>query len=167
VICLYCESPLPNDQPQTCSCEIEHRDRPPIAGINHVSQLLCALDDYRSGELEMEDLEAVLEVFAGLHEAFEQKWRANGEALAVRLSPTLRDRFQESLSGIDKALDEGSRALEILHHLEGEEGLDEAEAALISYFQNACGYAARALDDHDTLKSETQSSGAFFNLRSS
>lgn len=167
MICLYCEAPLPHDRPHTCACEIEHRDRPPIAGINHVSQILCALDDYRAGELELEELEGVVDVFLGLHEAFEQKWRPSGEPMAARLSPSLRDGFHDTLSGIDKALDDGARALEILQNLEGEEGLDDAEAALISYFQVACGHAAKALDDFDRLKTQVKSSGAFFNLRSS
>jgi hypothetical protein len=169
VICLYCESPLPDDRPQTCACEVQHRDRPPISGINHVSQVLCALDDLRAEEIELEEMESVVDVFLGLFERFEQKWRPGGVSLAARLTPTLQERFATTLSGIDTALEEGSRALEILQSLDdvSEQQLDEAETALIAFFQAACGHAATALDDFDGLKSQLQSSGAFFNLRSS
>jgi hypothetical protein len=108
-------------------------------------------------------------VFIGLFEAFEQKWRPGGLSLATRLTPTMQERFATTLGGIDKALEQGARALEILQSLEvaNEDQLDEAETALIAFFQAACGHAATALDDFDGLKSQLQSSGAFFNLRSS
>lgn len=169
MICLYCESPLPSDRPQTCACEVEHRDRPPVAGINHVSQVLCAIDDLRSGDLELEEMEGVVDVFLALFEGFEAKWRPNGTSLLERLTPTMQERFATTMSGIDKALEEGGRALEILQGLEPEAldaQLEEAEAALVAFFQNACGHAAAALDDFDSLKAQLQSSGAFFNMRS-
>ena len=169
MICLYCESPLAGDQPQTCDCQVEHRDRPPVAGINHVSQVLCAIDDLRSGELELEEMEGVVDVFLGLFEAFDARWRPDGLSLTSRLTPTMQERFMTTMAGIDKALEEGARGMEILQNLDPETleaQLDEAEAALLSFFQNACGNGATALDDFDSLKSQQQSRGAFFNLRS-
>lgn len=169
MICLYCESPLPNDQPQTCVCEVEHRDRPPVAGINHVSQVLSAIDELRSGELELEEMEGVVDVFLGLFEAFDAKWRPDGVSLNRRLTPTMQERFSETMAGLDKALEDGARGMEILQSLDPDTldvQLDEAEAALLSFFQNACGYGATALDDFDSLRSQQQSGGVFFNLRS-
>lgn len=168
MICLYCESPLPDDRPQTCACEVEHRDRPPVAGINHVSQVLCAIDDLRAGELELEEMEGVVDVFLGLFETFEAKWRPQGTSLAARLTPTMQERFATTLAGLDQALEDGSRALEILQSLEPDAldaQLDEAERALIGFFQNACGHAATALDDFDSLKTQLRGGGAFFNMR--
>lgn len=160
---------MPDDKPQTCACEVEHRDRPPLAGINHVSQVLCALDDLRAGELELEEMEGVVDVFLGLFEAFEQKWRPDGVSLASRLTPTMQERFSVTLAGIDQAIEEGARALDILQSLDPEsyeEQLDQAEAALLAFFQNACGHAATALDEHDSLKTQLKGAGAFFNLGS-
>jgi hypothetical protein len=167
VICLYCEATLPNALPQTCPCEIEHLERPPIAGINHVSQLLCALDDLRAGELELGDLDGLVDVFLGYFESFEQKWRPEGTSLEGRLAPALKEAFAASLQGIDNALDLGSRALEILQTLEeplDEQRLEEAEQALIGFFQSACGHAAAALDAFDSLKARSQRPGGFLNL---
>jgi hypothetical protein len=170
VICLHCEARLPDDRPQVCpGCQYPHQPREPIAGVNHVSQLLAALDALRAGDLEVEELEGILEVFLGLFESFEQKWRGAGKSLSQSLIPSLQDHFGSTLAGIDQALDEGFRALEILQSLEpdfSDDTIDEAEAALLAFFQATCSHAAKALDDFDGLKAQLQSSGAFFNLRS-
>ncbi len=170
MICLFCEATLPHDRPQVCDCGMEHRDRPPIAGVIHVSQLLCAIDDLRAGDLDSEEFEGIVDVFWNLYDAFEQKWRPEGSTLAARLTPTLQERFFTTLTGIDKGWESGSLAMELLQNLSAEspdQRFDEAEGALLAFFQQTCAHAAAALDEFDSLKSQIQGSGAFFNLRSS
>ncbi len=170
MICLYCETGLPNDQPQTCSeCQAEHDSRPPVVGVNHVSQLLGALDAFRAEELDREDFEAAIEVFGEMLETFEQTWRTRESTLASRLSSSLAPRFGQALSGIDKALTDGFAAyalLESLAEAPSDEGFERAESALISFFTAVCSNAAQALSEFDSLKAQAATSGALFNLPS-
>ncbi len=170
MICLYCETELPDDQPQACpECEAEHDSRPPVVGVNHVSQLLGALDSFRAEELDKEDFEAAVEVFGEMLDAFEQTWRTRESTLASRLSSSLQPRFEKTLRGIDEALAGGFSAMELLESLAdapSEEGFKRAEAALIAFFTTICANAAQALSEFDSLKAQAATSGALFNLPS-
>lgn len=170
MICLYCETELPHDRPQECpECQAEHDSRPPVIGVNHVSQLLGALDAFRAEELEAEDFRTAVEVFTDMMEAFEEKWKSKESPLAGRLSSSLQPRFEKALSEIDRALVIGFQTVELLETLAdapSEEGFKEAESALITFFTTICANAAQALSEFDSLKSEAASSGALFNLPS-
>ncbi len=136
MICLHCEAPLKGSKPQVCGCKFRHEERPPVVGVNHVSQLLAALDGYRSDQLDIEVFEDAFDVFSDYFYQFERRWREKG-TLVSRLAPPLAARFGASLGALDKALDSGTRGLELLQNLDdaGEDELDEAEAALLRFVE--------------------------------
>lgn len=169
MICLTCGEALVGDDPQTCdSCETSHVPRDPVVGINHVSQLLCAFDELREGDINLEEFEEVLGAFYELFAEFENKWKLSESDLGSRLSGTLKQEFGPALSGIDEALQLGFQAMESLEaiHQEGVDALDAAEEALVLFFQGVCANSAALLEKFDRMKSEDKGSGVLFNLPS-
>lgn len=167
MICLFCEARLPDDQPQTCSCRFEHRLRLPLVGINHVSQLLSALDGLLEEEIPLEDVEQAVAVFSDLFDRFERKWRQRGP-LVAELPPLFADRFAVSLQGIEAALQQGEKALGLLQPVDQLDAarVEQASTALLAFFHGVCAHAAKALHDFAELKREAASSGALIDLRS-
>ncbi len=170
MICLFCEADLPTDVPQKCeNCGTEHESRPPIVGVNHVSQLLCSLDAVQSQEMGFEDFHGVLEVFLDRFEAFEQVWKTRHSSLRERLSPGLEGRFGQSMLALDEAFNLGFQALEDMQCLNEDslpEHFEQAESALVNFFRGTCAQAASALEAYDQLQAQGPSSGRVFNLPS-
>ncbi|MCA9790243.1 MAG: hypothetical protein KC910_00550 [Candidatus Eremiobacteraeota bacterium] len=168
MICLFCGSELAPKSRQCEGCSSPHSLRPPVSGINHVSQMLVVLDDLRKGELDVEDAAEALQRFIDMFEHFEQKWRLQESSLTDQLSPALKDTFAASLSGIDQALGDGYQAIALMEGAlaEGQDTLDAAEEHLLRFFRGCCANAAKLLEDLDALKISQGKSGSLFNLPS-
>lgn len=169
MICLLCGETLEGDGLQSCgSCDTEHEARPPVVGINHFSQLLCALDYVREEEISLEDFEEISGAFYELFAEFEAKWGLSESDLESRLAGSLKQEFGEALRGIDEALQLGFQAMDALEAVprEGAAAVDAAEEALTLFFQGVCSNSAALLEKFDRLKSEDKSSGVLFDLPS-
>ncbi len=169
MICLYCGEPLKDTSPHDCpSCGEHHPQREPIVGVNHVSQILCALDQLREGNLDIEDFEAAFQRFIELFGQFEEKWRLQEATLAEQLAPSLQKDFGETLGRLDEALRDGYHGIECVESalVEGADLLDLADVSLTGFFKKSCSAAAKLLDDLAALKRKAGESGAFFNLPS-
>lgn len=155
MICLHCEEPLKGEKAQVCRCKVKHEERPPVVGVNHVSQMLAALDSYRADQLDIEEFEDVFDVFSDYFFQFERRWRGK-QTLAARLSPALTEHFGASLARLDKTLDSAARALELLQNLEEaqEDDLDEAEAALLTFFHGICAQGSEVMDVLEQVNSQ-------------
>lgn len=169
MICLFCGEALEGDGPQTCgSCDTPHEPRPPVAGINHISQLLCALDDLRDETIGLDEFEEISATFCELFAEFEAKWNLTQSNLQSRLAGELQARFGKAVAGIDEALQLGFQAMESLDAIpeQGVEAADAAEEALVLFFQGVCTNAAALLETFDRLKAQDKGSGMLFNLPS-
>lgn len=166
MICLLCGETLSGDNPQDCKgCETAHEPRPPVVGINHVSQFLCALDDLRDEEISMEEFEEISGGFYELFAEFEAKWDLSNSDLESRLAGSLKRNFGKAMRGIDEALQLGFQAMECLEAVpvEGLDAVDAAEESMILFFQGVCANSALLLEKLDQLRSEEKSSGVLFN----
>lgn len=168
MICLYCKTEIKGDPPLVCSgCEVTHQSRPPVVGVNHMSQLLSALDLVQEDEIDREELEIIFDSFVELLEKFEQKWSLRESALAGRLSGALQEKFADSFAQIDEALQLAYQGVELVEATLNEEaeGLEEAIDCFGRFFQGVCAAAAVILERLDEFE-DNQGSGQLFNLPS-
>lgn len=168
MICLFCKAPLQDEPPIECEgCGMVHEDRPPVVGVNHVSQLLCALDLLAEGEFELEEFEAVFYAFCDKLEAVANKWHLREATLKERLSPPLAQKFGPLFAQLDEAFQLGFQGVEWTEALlAGEsEDFDQVESLFIGFFRGVCGASAALLDGLDELNAE-KGSGKLFNLPS-
>ena len=76
MICLICRTTIEGGPPLECpECSFVHESRPPVVGINHVSQILSALDMLAEDEMDVEEFEGLFYGFVEQLEQFVQKWR--------------------------------------------------------------------------------------------
>lgn len=168
MICLTCKTQLEGPPPLEChGCATLHESRPPIVGINHFSQLLCALDLLADAELDPESFETVFYNFVDQLEALEEKWSFRESPLAPRLAPSLAEKFGPQIGQFDRALQLGFQGLELVEAILSGESDDfgTAEECLVGFFRGICSASASLLDNLEQLKGK-KSGGMLFNLPS-
>ena len=168
MICLSCRTEIKGDPPLECpECEVVHEARPPVVGINHFSQILCALDQLAHEEIDVESFEAVFFSFVDHLEQLDQKWGFRDTALAPRLAPSLKDKFGTQLAQMDEALQLGFQSVEWVEAiLAGEsDDFEAAESCLVGFFQGICAASATLLDNLEQFQGG-KSGGMLFNVRS-
>lgn len=167
MICLRCAAEN-NEKSEECSgCQHPFQSRPPVVGHNHVSQMLCALDDLREEEIDLETFETVYHAFAGQFESFAEKWELASQGLVERLAHSMKETYATPLAQLEESLGQAYLAFELIDaFLEGEEvALEEAETALVTFFRGSCASAARILEEVDRAKARTNTSrGGLLNL---
>jgi hypothetical protein len=166
VICLTCKANIKGDPPLECGqCGMLHDLRPPVVGVNHVSQMLAALDDLAEEVATPQEFETVLYAFIDRFEQLEEKWQLREALLAGRLAPNLKEKFGRSFEELDGGLQQGYAAVEWMETIAAGESdnFEEAEACLVGFFRKVCGASARILDLLDQVD---ESSGPLFNLPS-
>ncbi len=167
--CLFCGAEQGSKVQECSECGVPFERRPPIIGVNHVTQLLNVLDDLAAGDGTAEDCEEPFRSFLELFAEFEQKWKLQEKSLSEQLAPELKDRFGVALAETDQALQQLYQAIECLEItlFEGEDYLEAGIENLVSSFKGVCAGAARLLEQLDALKQEQgQGSGRVFNLPS-
>lgn len=169
MMCLFCGASQDSKVTECGDCGVPFERRPPIIGINHVTQLLNVLEDLLAGDGAVEDCEEPFRRFLELFAEFEQKWKLQESTLSEQLAPELKDRFGPSLAQTDQSLQEAYQAIECLELtlFAGEDYLEQGIESLIASFMGICAGAAQLLEQLDRLKQQQgQGSGAVFNLPS-
>jgi len=168
MICLGCREKIKGNPPLKCSgCGHTHQARPPVVGINHVSQLLSALDSLAVEEIPLEDFEVIFDTFVEKMETLQRKWALDQSFLSPRLSGALQERFTKQFAELDEALQLGYQGVELVEAvLAGEiEHFDAAEECLVGFFRGVCAASASLLDQLDVLK-QNDLGGQLYNLPS-
>jgi hypothetical protein len=168
VICLSCKAEIKGNPPLECSgCGLIHESRAPVVGVNHVSQMLAALDDLLEEVATPQEFETVLYAFIDRFEKLEEKWQLREALLSPRLAPSLKEKFGRWFTELDTGLQQGYAALEWMEAIAAGESdnFEEAESCLVGFFRTVCGASAQILDQLDEV-SGPQSSGSLFNLPS-
>ncbi|HIB68079.1 MAG TPA: hypothetical protein EYO33_24030 [Phycisphaerales bacterium] len=168
MICLICRTDLEGGPPLECpECGFVHESRPPVVGINHVSQLLSALDMLAEDEMDVEEFEGLFYGFVEQLEQFVQKWQLKESLFTERLSPALSEKFAKYFRQLDKAIQMAFQGVEWVEAiLAGEsDDFERAEENLVGFFRGVCSSSAVILDNLDDLDKD-QKSGMLFNLRS-
>ena len=168
MICLICRAHIEGPPPLTCSgCEFVHESRPPGVGINHMSQLLSALDMLAEEEMEVEVFEGLFYGFVEQFDQFVRKWRLEESLLVTRLSDGLRGKFEKYFRQLDESIQlglDGVQYVESILHGESHD-FEQAEENLIRFFRGVCSACAVILDNLEDLDKERKS-GVLFNLKS-
>lgn len=154
LVCLTCGMGMPEIAPEACAnCGTRHEMRPPVIGVNHLSQVLSALDAWAEEECSQEEFEGVFFQFAELFDELGEKWSFSERAFAERLSPHLVAKFAPQLESIDQALGEGMAGVgKVEAILAGEDDdFETVEDKLVGFFQGTCSASARLLDDLEKL----------------
>lgn len=169
MICLNCRTTIEGSPPLECpGCDLVHESRPPVVGVNHVSQILCALDMLADEDMDSEEFEGIFFGFVDQLDQLAQKWQLRESFLTERLSPTLSDKFAKYFRQIDSALQMAFQGVEWVEAiLAGEsDDFDSAEDNLVGFFRGICAASAAILDNLDDLDKDKKS-GMLINLRSS
>lgn len=141
MICLWCQQVLAAQASSCERCGTVFVEQPPIVGINHLTQLLQALQD---PELDREELSGVVRHFVQRWEAFETRW-----------SPPFRPQlpahlggYGDTLTALDRGLELGREAFaEIDSYLSGEtESTEAACERLRAFFGAVCNSSAQLLE---------------------
>ena len=163
MICLYCGEELSKDARRCDACDRSFERRSPLAHINHVSQLLGAIDDAQEGTIEGEELEEALRRFLDMFADFVDKWGLAEASLESQMEPETKEDFGPIMAQMDQTLQLGSHAFELLEAaLEGDDTLEAGREALVSFFQNICGQAAAILDQLQKLKQDDSTSPGLY-----
>ena len=169
MICLYCKEPLLSQNPDSCeNCEIPHAPRPPVVGINHISQVLEALDSLKAEDISLEDFDSIWASFYELFVEFDDKWKISESSLQSRLSSGLAQKFGPALQEIDESIQLLYQAIECLEAIpeEGLPAVDAAEEAVTRFFLGVCSNSTLLLSKLDTLHLDTSGPGLLFDLPS-
>jgi hypothetical protein len=138
-----------------------------VVGVNHVSQVLSALDLLAEEEIGVEEFEAIFFTFVDQLEKLEQKWQFREVLLADRLAPTLKEKFGVQFQQLDQSLQMAFQGVEWVESiLAGEsDDFEAAEECLVGFFRGICGASALVLDNLDEFD-KNKGSGMLFNLPS-
>lgn len=168
MICLSCKEEMKGDPPLECpGCGFEHQGRPPVVGINHISQLLSAIDLLNDDLVSFEDFEVIYTNYVEQLDELEQKWQLRESSLSERLSTGLKDKFGAYFEQLDEALQAGYQGAEWIDAFLAEEtdSLEQAEECVITFFRGVCAASAGILDRLDDFD-QNKGSGMLFNLPS-
>ena len=169
MICLDCNKPLSIQGPGPCeNCEVSHLPRHPVVGINHISQVLGALDALKAEEISLDDFDNIWASFYDLFVEFENKWKVSESSLQSRLSSALAPKFGPALEEIDESIQLLFQAVECLEAIpeEGLSAVDAAEEAVTRFFLGVCSNSALLLSELDTLQDDNSGPGLLFDLPS-
>ena len=169
MICLYCKELFLSQNPGTCEhCEISHHQRPPVVGVNHISQVLEALDSLKAEEISLEDFDSIWASFYDLFVEFDNKWKISESSLQSRLSSGLVERFGPALEEIDESIQLLFQAIECLEAIpeEGLSAVDAAEEAVTRFFLGVCSNSALLLNRLEALQADNSGPGLLFDLPS-
>lgn len=168
MICLICRSALEGSPPLTCpECEFVHESRPPVVGINHMSQILAALDMLAEEEMDLDEFEGLFFGFVEQLDQFVKKWQLNDSLFTERLSPTLSGKLAKYFRQLDQSVQMAFQGIaDVEAILAGEsDDFEQAEANLIGFFRGVCSASAAILDNLEDLDQDRKS-GMLFNLKS-
>ncbi len=153
MICLACE--FESTSFERCElCGADFSVRPPFVSVNHLSQLLVALDAFKTGTLDRAGFLRRLDVFVQLFVDIGNRWDFSVN-FADRLGPALSASLIEPLEVLDAAVGLLDAALQELEPIRQSTRpdvwpaevarLERAEDAFIDFFRATCSACADLL----------------------
>lgn len=158
MICLSCRTEIAGNPPLSCpGCGLVHESRPPVVGVNHLSQLLCALDFLAAGDCSPDEFETVFTSFVEQLDELERKWQLRDSTLSERLSSGLRIDFAAYFAQLDEALQAAFQGVECVeaYFTEEADSMEQAEECFVRFFLNVCAASAGILSKIDKLSSSS------------
>lgn len=154
--CLFCGHRLTHEPVQICpGCQTEHEPVPPVSGVNHVSQLLFALQMTEAGELDPETLAAVTAAFMEKFDRFHQAWNLSDRSLVEQAGLSVREQFGPGLRELDLAIESIIGALEAVEQASDDpDAITAAQEQLAVFYHQVCGASALLLKTLEKVKQE-------------
>jgi hypothetical protein len=162
MICLDCGKPQGTAEPGVCpSCGAKHSTVPGIFGINHVSQLLHAIEMCREGKLELDGLQERFSAFEEGWQGFVERWNLEEDTIAqaLALDDTLVSVYGPLLERLEDSLQHLNNALDMLDAMEspGTHELEALEEELRYFWRGSCSALAGLFKKLDTRRGDVDS----------
>lgn len=151
--CLFCGHQLSYEPFQTCpGCQTEHEPVPPVSGVNHVSQLLYALQMVEAQEMDADTLAEVTGAFLEKFDKFHQAWNLAEHSLFDQANAAVQSKFGEGLKELDQAIESIIGALELVESAaDNPDSLVAAQEQLSIFYKQVCGASALLFQQLDGM----------------
>jgi hypothetical protein len=162
MLCLDCGKRQKSAEPGTCaSCGARHNTVPGVHGINHVSQLLHAIEQCREGRLDRDGLQDRFAAFEEGWQGFVERWRLEEGTIAegLGLNGTLLTVYGPLLERLEEALGSLNSALDMLDAMEtaGPHELEKLEEEVRDFWRGSCSALAGLFKKLDTRHGDVDS----------
>ena len=168
MVCLDCGEAQAASEPERCrACGAAFHHVAGVHGVNHLSQLLDAIDAYREGHIELATLKQRFSAFEARWDTFMDSWdiaeRSISEALGI--DETLGAVYGPLLERLEESLEHLANALDILETLDSRdpEALEKLEEETGQFWRGSCSALAGLFQKLDTRDGDVDSLlSAFF-----